>query len=1021
VQRIVKICVLSIIVLLLKNAVAQDIPHNHPELDWYTIETKHFKVHYHDGAERTGKLVAKIAEEIYWPITSLYLYEPDTKIHFIIRDHDDYSNGAAYYYDNKVEIWATPMDFILRGTHNWLRNVVSHEFSNMISLGAARKMPRGIPALYFQYMGYEPEKNPYVLYGFPNEIISYPFAGTIVPMWFAEGVAQFQMPGFNYDTWDTHRDMILRTSILEHELLDYKEMCVFGHNSIRNEKVYNQGYSMTQYIVDSYGLESLRRIIREMKAPWRLTLNSALNKVIGKGEKELHKAWKSYLEKMYAFRINTIKNNLITGRILQNDGSANVFPTWAPAGNMYAFLSNKGNEYLSITSLYVHHVDRERTEKLVDGVNSSVSWSPDGKKIAYSKVSKPNKHFSHYQDVYTYDLASKKERPITRNFRAQSPDWSPDGKTILFVVTKDGTQNIATVHLETKALTYLTNFENGEQVYSPRWSPSGKMIVFSVAKRDNRDIALISADGKKVKYLIEDNTDSRDPVFSVDGSRIYFSWDKSGIFNIYSMDGNGAQIQQLTNVIGGAFMPSVNKNGQVLYSSFSFQKFNVSKLDNPKPIDTNKTEYVEYEHNFHLASANPNESVMPDKNVSNIATQNYDDTQIPAYQSTPYSHSYSKMAFLPRVMIDYGTTKLGSYFYSSDVLNKYSVFGGFAVNKDWDYDIFAMVEYNKWRPTLFLETYYQVRHHLQLDSLIIEDDYVDYRDYTEFGYKYSLMEVDVGARSYIFNDLNRIKLAFIFSRYSAKVNYEIQDQKVSFPYTYFIGKNITLTYDFSNFVETPWFDSEINPHGKRKITLRYSQEFNKFINDFKLTEYGTWGEVYDNYNYSKFELEWREYIGLFANGKHTLNLELQAGAITQPVHEFFNFFAGGLLGLRGYPYYSIEGRKHLVSRTTYRFPVFNHLNFKLLHLYFDRLYAGIFYDYGNSFNEDKVDFSSFKGNYGFELRLDLFSFYSFPTRIFFNAAYGINDFIKTERYSDLELNYGKEWRYYVGLTFGYFN
>jgi outer membrane protein assembly factor BamA len=187
-----------------------------------------------------------------------------------------------------------------------------------------------------------------------------------------------------------------------------------------------------------------------------------------------------------------------------------------------------------------------------------------------------------------------------------------------------------------------------------------------------------------------------------------------------------------------------------------------------------------------------------------------------------------------------------------------------------------------------------------------------------------------------------------------------------------------------------------------------------------LTEYGTWTEDYDDYNYTKLELDWREYIGLFAKGKHVLDFQLQGGAILQPVHEFFNYFAGGLLGLRGYPYYSIEGRKQIITRTTYRFPIFDKLNFRLLHLHFDKLYGGVFWDSGNAFDKDKIHFSKFKNDFGFELRLNLFSFYSFPTRIFFNAAYGFNEFIKTE-ISDLKLNYGKEWRYYFGITFGYFN
>ena len=35
----------------------------HPELDWYTIKGKHVEVHFHEGAERTARVVAKIADE----------------------------------------------------------------------------------------------------------------------------------------------------------------------------------------------------------------------------------------------------------------------------------------------------------------------------------------------------------------------------------------------------------------------------------------------------------------------------------------------------------------------------------------------------------------------------------------------------------------------------------------------------------------------------------------------------------------------------------------------------------------------------------------------------------------------------------------------------------------------------------------------------------------------------------------------------------------------------------------------
>ena len=174
---------------------AQDEYFNHTELNWFTIETPHFFVHYHNGEERSARVVAKVAEDIYGPVTSLYHHEPDQKVSIILKDYDDYSNGASYFYDNKIELWAPPLDFDLRGTHNWFRNVVTHEFTHIVQIQTSMKFGRHVPGVYLQWLGYEAERRQDVLYGYPNVIVSYPVSGFLVPSWFAEGVAQVQSSG----------------------------------------------------------------------------------------------------------------------------------------------------------------------------------------------------------------------------------------------------------------------------------------------------------------------------------------------------------------------------------------------------------------------------------------------------------------------------------------------------------------------------------------------------------------------------------------------------------------------------------------------------------------------------------------------------------------------------------------------------------------------------------------------------------------------------------------------------------
>ena len=128
--------------------------YNHTELEWQTIETEHFFIHFHEETIRSGQEAAAVAEKIYEPITSFYEFEPDSKTNIIIQDTDDIANGAAYYYDNKILIWALPIDFDLRGSHRWLNNVITHEFTHIIQIGVAMKYPRRFPASFFQFLNF---------------------------------------------------------------------------------------------------------------------------------------------------------------------------------------------------------------------------------------------------------------------------------------------------------------------------------------------------------------------------------------------------------------------------------------------------------------------------------------------------------------------------------------------------------------------------------------------------------------------------------------------------------------------------------------------------------------------------------------------------------------------------------------------------------------------------------------------------------------------------------------------------
>ncbi|MBC7187423.1 MAG: PD40 domain-containing protein [Calditrichaeota bacterium] len=984
-------CALAGAALSFAQTWAQEAEYNHPELSWYTLETAHFAVHFHEGTERTAREVARIAEQIYGPVTELYGYRPDGKVHFIIKDYDDNSNGAAYYYDNKVEIWAPPMDFELRGTHDWLPNVVTHEFCHLISLGAARKITRRVPAFYLQAIGREDERRPDVVLGFPDRIVSYPLPMTIVPMWFAEGMAQHQLSSLRHDTWDAHRDMVLRTAVISGNLLSLDAMGVFGNNSLGNERVYNQGYSLVRYIVERFGEEVLSRLCAVLRQPFQFTMNGAVQRVLGMSEKQLYAEWVSWLKERYEEQLAPVRQNRAEGELLVKEGISNVSPAWAPDGQRFAYVGTGDRDYLSQTTLFVYDRTTAAQRGIARGVQGQLSWSPEGTRLVYARR-RVCAHGSRLFDLHVYDLSRKRETRLTNALRARDPDWSPDGELLACVVSRDGTDNLCTLRADGTGLRYLTTNKDGETIYGPRWSPDGRSLVFAQGKAHGRSIVLMEVASGSMRVLIDEG-EARDPHFSPDGQWVYFSWVRTGIFNIYRVDVAGTIIEQLTNVEGGAFMPDVNDAGELLYSSFRADGYKVAlqELSSRPPVAAFPLPWLRSEGSN---SSPPISAASPP-----------DSSRAPS--ARPYRMAYSQLAFLPRIMLDYGRLKVGSYFYSSDMVDRYSLLGGFGVNLARDFDAFAIFEYRRFAPTLFLELY---AFSLHMDERI---EILEGEPLLPVKLRFDVLEAEIGCRYWLFDAL-LVRPVFSHAQYTSKIaDFYFQNKRWWSPAnTYFIGNRVGVDCEVD--LVRRAVASEIAPAAGRKIRFMYRYEFNKFFEDFSTDNpYGTVQEMYTPYNYNSVQLDWQEYLRVPVS-RHALGLRLRAGYIDRPVDSFFNFFAGGLDGMRGYSYYSIEGRKMLVATLNYRFPLWRTIKRKVLQVTMDKLYAGAFADWGNAFN-GRLEPKEFKRDVGVELRLEAFSFYGYPTRLWLSAAYGLDGFTN----ASTGLRHGQQWRYHFGLAFAF--
>ncbi len=996
----------------------------HPELKWKTIKTEHLEVHYHEGAERTARLVAKIGEDVWGPITSLYQYEPTT-IHYVIKDIDDYSNGATYFFDNKIEIWTSALDFDLRGTHNWLRNVISHEFTHMVQIQKSMKISRGVPAIYLQWLNYEDKRRPDILYGFPNIITSYPLASINMPAWFAEGTAQYMRKEFDYDNWDSHRDMILRSYALDNNMLTWNQMGVFGKTSLGNESVYNSGFALTSYLAQKYGEDKLRTVTAKLGKFSNFTIDAAFEDVLGKDGDEIYDEWTSFVKADYLKRTASIRNNLITGDKVREEGFGNFHPQFIAHGKEILYLSNKGSDYLSLTSLFRYNSETKTDELLIPGVRSSFSLLPDQNRIIYSKLSDDNPHRYNVHDIFVYNIAEKDETRLTNNLRANQPSLSPDGTSVVFIFQKDGTTNIGTIAADGSGFKQLTFFQDGEQVYNPKYSPDGKTIYFDYSYHHGRDIYSVKADGSGMKPVFQEKYDERNPSFDVDGNLLYAS-DETGIFNIYRMNLATGEKQRLTNVLGGAFMPSASQTGDIVYAGYTsggYKIFVLRKDQQNTPVTGS-----------YLVTANPPLGEdTPNGDIQNFPVnelRNFQDRKIGEYPADDYRGSFTSLSVFPFIRFDnYSTSnnalekiKPGIYIASNDMLSRYSLFAGGSINTRWERDLFLLFEYRNKLPLLFdlgliprlsLELYNISR---KADVDILFDEYPAIKT----GVGYDLLEANLVANHTLLTRSDDLELRLTYSRYvSTLESFLLPNNNTLYPTTtdeYLRGWKLGMKYEIAH--KTPYRDDDINPLGS-KLEFKAEYEWNDFNNEgeYEVVD-GILKPQYNKFNFLRLELN--TWLSVPTFERHTLNIRLRGATILGPqMPDFFDNYLGGFVGMRSYPFYSVSGNDLVWMNIAYRFPLFRDIDARLGHLYFDKIFFTLYGDVGNAWNYDVNGFDNFKlkKGIGAEIRIAMNSFYLFPTNLFFSVAYG---FDKLERVIRKErVVYGQEFSFYAGLLFGF--
>ncbi len=590
----IKLLMVLIQLLVLANmGLAQRFGKNHVQyktFDTYFLQSEHFDIFFTEGGQSIAEFTAETAEKVYKKIKADFRYELVDRIRFIVyNNHNDFEStnvqtrpgdestgGFTEFFKNRVII---PFE----GDWEKFRHVIHHELTHAVMLQ--------------------------MMYGAGVQSIISGMTRLQLPLWFIEGLAEYESRG-----WDTESDMFMRDAALNGYVPEIPYLNGF--------LAYKGGQSVLYYLSQKYGGEKIGELIGKIKLS--KNLERGFKQSIGVGIDDLTKRWHKHLKREYWPDINGREEpeefaKKLTDH-LKDRNFINNSPALSPKGDKIVFLSDK-SDYFDIYLMSA--IDGKLLGKVISGqktgnldelhwLRPGLTWNPTGRQIAFA--SKSGGHDA-------LQIANVRKKKIVKEYKYEmdgifSPTWSPGGDEIAFVGMHDGQSDIFILNLKTEELKNITNdiFTDLE----PSYSPNGKQIAFrsdrgghtdpdalppgfDIHNYDyrNSDIYTIDLDeNKTITRITTSSAWEKYPRWSPDGKFLAYTSDRNGIYNIYLRNLETNEEYPITNVITGIDHLSWQGDGSRLaFTSFYYGGYDIYLMKNPlniKPgdITLENTNYI---------------------------------------------------------------------------------------------------------------------------------------------------------------------------------------------------------------------------------------------------------------------------------------------------------------------------------------------------------------------------------------------------------------------------------------------
>ena len=560
-----------------------------PHLEWRTVNTPHFAVHYPVEMEAwTLDLVPRL-EAIHAEVAAVVGFAPARRVTIVVEDPASQANGFAYPFldEPTIALWPTPADprSAIGNTRDPAEQLVVHEFAHIAHMTRPPRNPR----------------QQFLVRLLPVKLG--PVAAR-APRWLTEGYATYvegKLTGSGRP-YSAIRAAVLRQWALEGKLPTYDQVSGRG-GYYGGAMAYLAGSAFLEWLVAQRGEQSLPNLWRRMSARRDRTFEAAFAGVFGANPAEMYGRFSVDVTERALQARNQLRGaGLAVGDTVQRlnwgtgdpavsrDGArmavvlrgataaSSRVVVWSTAdARIDTAAAARANRALlaqdpeDVPDIPSRHPPKRALATLypVNGrAHDSPRFLPDGNRVLLTR-NEPLGDGAVRPDLFVWDWRKKTTRRVTHGASVRWPDPAPDGRTAAAVQCLGGVCSLVTVDLESGAVRTLVQARPNVVYYRPRFSPDGRRIAASVQDAGRWRVVLVDAATGALSPVGGDNEASRyDAAWLPDGRGLVLVSERGGVANVETVDLASGEARTLTRVTGAAAAPEPEgATGRIFYLS----------------------------------------------------------------------------------------------------------------------------------------------------------------------------------------------------------------------------------------------------------------------------------------------------------------------------------------------------------------------------------------------------------------------------------------------------------------------